>query len=58
MTDKEREVSRLLFKGLSNKEIAEVLGVTEKTVKFHVTGIFDKAGVKSRSEFLSTVFPT
>lgn len=58
MTEKEKEVSRLLFKGLSNKEIAEILQVTEKTVKFHVTGIFEKAGVKSRSELVSTVFPT
>lgn len=58
MTEKEKEVCRLIFKGLSNKEIADVLKVTEKTVKFHVTGIFEKAGVKSRSELVSTVFPT
>lgn len=57
-TDKEREVCRLLFKGLSNREIADILEVTEKTVKFHITGIFEKAGVKSRSELISTVFPT
>jgi DNA-binding NarL/FixJ family response regulator len=57
-TDKEREVCRLLFKGLSNREIADLLKVTEKTVKFHITGIFEKSGVKSRSELISTVFPT
>jgi DNA-binding NarL/FixJ family response regulator len=57
LTDKEKEVCRLLFKGLSNKEIANVLNVTEKTIKFHVTGIFEKAGVQSRSELSSTVFP-
>lgn len=57
LTEKEREVARLLFKGLSNKEIASVLNVTEKTIKFHVTGIFEKCNVKSRSELTSTVFP-
>jgi DNA-binding NarL/FixJ family response regulator len=57
LTEKEKEVCRLLFKGLSNKEIASVLGVTEKTIKFHVTGIFEKSGVQSRSELSSTVFP-
>lgn len=58
LTSKEREVCRLVFKGLSNKEIAGVLGVTEKTVKFHVTSIFEKFGVKSRSELASSIFPT
>ncbi len=57
LTDKEKDVCRLLFKGLSNKEIATVLTVTEKTIKFHVTGIFEKCGVQSRSELASTVFP-
>jgi len=57
LTEKEREVCRLLFKGLSNKEIAAVLNVTEKTIKFHVTGIFEKCSVESRTELTSTVFP-
>jgi len=57
LTEKEREVCRLVFKGLSNKEIATVLNVTEKTIKFHVTGIFQKFSVQSRSELTSTVFP-
>lgn len=57
LTEKESDVCRLLFKGLSNAEIAGVMGVSEKTVKFHVSGIFSKCQVKSRSELLSTVFP-
>lgn len=57
LTDKESEVCKLLFKGLSNAEIARVLNISEKTVKFHVSGIFSKCDVKSRSELLSSVFP-
>jgi len=56
LTKKEREVCRLLFKGLSNKEIASVLKVTEKTIKFHVTSIFGKFRVSSRSELSSSIF--
>jgi len=58
LTEKEKEVCRLLVKGLANKEIASVLGVTEKTIKFHVTSIFQKFGVGSRAELVSTIFPT
>lgn len=58
LTSKEREVCRLLVKGLSNKEIAAVLGVTEKTIKFHLTSTFEKFRVKSRAELLSSIFPT
>lgn len=58
LTTKETEVCRLLVKGLSNKEVASILSVTEKTVKFHVTSIFEKFGVKSRNELQSFIFPT
>lgn len=58
LTTKETEVCRLLVKGLSNKEVASILSVTEKTVKFHVTSIFEKFGVKSRNELQSSIFPT
>ena len=39
---------RHLAKGMSNSEIALALGITPKTVKFHVTNIFAKTGAKSR----------
>ncbi len=57
-TPKEREISRLVLKGLSNREIAEVMGNTEKTIKFHLTVIFQKCAVKSRTEFFNMIFPT
>ena len=35
--------------GLSNRQIADVLGISEHTVKFHVSAILGKLGVSSRS---------
>ena len=57
ITKRECEIARLLLKGLSNKEIADVGRIAEKTVKQHITQIFKKADVKSRSEFFSWIFP-
>ncbi len=48
LTGREREVLRLL--GQSNKEIAAALGISERTVKFHVTSIFNKLGAESRAQ--------
>lgn len=49
LTDRERDVLRLLDTGASNKEIARQLFVTEATVKTHLVHIFDKLGADSRS---------
>ncbi len=57
LTRREMEVARLLLKGLTNHEIAEASGISEKTVKQYITQIFIKAGVGSRSEFFSSIFP-
>jgi DNA-binding NarL/FixJ family response regulator len=48
MTDREREVLALVGAGLSNKVIARRLGVTEATVKAHLTHIYRRIGVDSR----------
>jgi DNA-binding NarL/FixJ family response regulator len=48
LTPREREVHRLLVAGLTNREIAETLFLSEKTVKVHVRHIYDKLGVRSR----------
>ena len=49
-TERETEVLRLLQQGLSNKQIAMALGITERTVEFHLSNIFTKLGVNSRTE--------
>ena len=57
LTERETDVARFLLKGLSNAEIARVTSLSEKTVKQHLTQIFQKAGVASRGEFFSHIFP-
>jgi DNA-binding NarL/FixJ family response regulator len=48
LTDREREVLRLVTRGLANKLIARELGISEKTVKAHLTTIFQRIGVTDR----------
>lgn len=50
LTVRESEVASLLVQGLSNREIAESLTISEHTVKTHLKGIFHKAGVTSRGQ--------
>ena len=47
---RETEVYELLAQGLSNKEIARSLFISEATVKVHVSRILEKLGVRSRTE--------
>jgi len=49
LTQREQEVLELLVKGYCNEEIAKRLYITIATVKAHLTAIFEKLGVKSRS---------
>jgi DNA-binding NarL/FixJ family response regulator len=48
LTAREREVYALLREGLTNREIARLLFITEGTAKLHVQHVFDKLGVHSR----------
>jgi LuxR family maltose regulon positive regulatory protein len=50
LSDRELEVLRLLAAGKPNRQIAEELVVTPKTVKKHVTHILDKLGAGNRTE--------
>jgi DNA-binding NarL/FixJ family response regulator len=50
LSTREEEVLRLVAEGLTNKEIARRLIVTENTVKTHVTSLFNKLGVDSRAQ--------
>jgi DNA-binding NarL/FixJ family response regulator len=49
-TDREREVTRLLASGLTNREIGGRIFVSESTAKFHVRNVMRKLGVHSRAE--------
>ena len=50
LTPREREVLEALARGLGNKQIAAGLGVSERTVKFHVSSLFAKLGAGNRTE--------
>ncbi|UUT36607.1 response regulator [Microbacterium elymi] len=58
LTDRERDVLRLLDRGASNREIARELFVTEATVKTHLAHIFTKLGADSRSRVLAVARET
>lgn len=50
LTPREKEVATLAALGLTNEEIAKELGISVKTVKAHLSLVFQKLGVKRRSE--------
>jgi two-component system, NarL family, response regulator LiaR len=50
LTQRELEVLRLVAQGMSNADIARALFITTKTVKYHLTTIFGKLGVRNRTE--------
>ena len=50
LSPRERSVLLLISEGCTNKEIADVLDISGNTVKFHVTSLFNKLGVNSRTK--------
>lgn len=50
LTPREMEVIQLLAEGLSNKEMAQLLSVSPRTINFHLDNIYSKLGVSSRTE--------
>ncbi len=55
LTAREIEILSIMARGLKNKEIAEKLAISEKTVKTHLNRIFKKLGVDSRSKAILTL---
>jgi DNA-binding NarL/FixJ family response regulator len=52
LSHREHQVVTLVCEGLSNKESATRLGVTEGTVKVHLNSIYEQLGVRSRIELM------
>jgi DNA-binding NarL/FixJ family response regulator len=52
LTERQREIIRLIGQGLSNKDIADRLCIADSTVRHHLTGIFGKVGVPNRQKLL------
>jgi DNA-binding NarL/FixJ family response regulator len=50
LTEREKEVLRLVAQGLSNKEIATALVITERTARTYVSNILGKLGLASRTQ--------
>lgn len=55
LTARQAEVLELVARGLTNTGIAETLGIRPGTVEFHISAIFDKAGVNSRAALIASV---
>ncbi|MBI4692432.1 MAG: hypothetical protein HY749_00235 [Gammaproteobacteria bacterium] len=50
LSEREREIVRMLARGLSNKDIGAALFISENTVKFHLKNLYGKLGVKNRTQ--------
>jgi non-specific serine/threonine protein kinase len=54
LSDRERQVLILIAEGLSNQEVADRMFISERTVRFHVTSIFNKLGVENRAQAVAS----
>lgn len=52
LTDREKEICTMLAEGLTNKQIAEALYISEGTVKNYISSIYDKTGIHDRAKLI------
>lgn len=55
LTNREYEVFRLLQENFSSNKISEILNISEKTVRNHISNVMQKLGAKTRSEALEVL---
>lgn len=55
LTEREQEICSLLVKGLTNKQIAEGLFISEGTVKNYISSIYDKTGIHDRAKLVVAI---
>lgn len=55
LTKREKEIFGLLINNKSTLEISKVLGISEKTVRNHISNVIQKIGVKSRTQAIITL---
>jgi DNA-binding NarL/FixJ family response regulator len=56
LTGRQRQVLSLIARGHTNKEIARLLGISQRTVKFHVAALFGRLRTTNRTETLARAF--
>ncbi len=56
LTHRERALLASLAKGMTNKELAQDMGITVNTVKFHLRNLFDKLGISTRGQAIATYY--
>ena len=56
LTLRQRQIVAMLKRGCSSKEIAQVLGLAEGTVKVHLHGIYQRLGVSGRRQLAAKIF--
>jgi len=52
LTKRQKEIAKLVAEGYTNKKISQILSISEKTIKAHLTTIFNKLGIQNRYQLL------
>jgi len=52
LTPRQRQVLELVMTGATNRTVAELLGICERTVEVHLTAIYERAGVENRTSLV------